>query len=97
VSLITLKSVKTMRKRINKSIFAGSSDKQKVIEWKKELEENHVRNSSLFMTINQTITLKPKTNLELFEERLKANIAEFKARNHNNITNIKHCVNKAFQ
>lgn len=70
-----------MRKRINKSIFAGSSDKQKVIEWKKELTENHQKNSSLFMAINQTIQVKPKTDLELFEERLKARIAEFKARN----------------
>ena len=70
-----------MRKRINKSIFAGSSDKQKVVEWTKDLEENHQKNSSLFMTINQTITLKPKTDLKLFEERLKARIAEFKARN----------------
>lgn len=70
-----------MRKRINKSIFAESSDKQKVVEWKKELEENHIRNSSLFMTINQTVQVKPKTDLELFEERLKASIAEFKARN----------------
>lgn len=73
-----------MRNRIKKAIFAGSSDKQKVVEWKQELEENHQRNSSLFMTINQTVQLKPKTGLELFEERLKANIAEFKAKNHNN-------------
>jgi hypothetical protein len=67
-----------MRKRIKKSIFAGSSDKQKVVEWRQELEENHARNSSLFMTINQTVQVKPKTSLELFEEGLKRKIAEFK-------------------
>lgn len=71
-----------MRNRIKKAIFAGSSDLQKVVEWKKELEENHQRNNSLFMTINQTITLKPKTGLELFEERLKESIAMFKASKH---------------
>lgn len=69
-----------MRKRIKKSIFAGSSDKQKVVEWRKELADNHQRNSSLFMSINQTVTLKPKTGLQLFEEKPKASIAEFKRR-----------------
>jgi hypothetical protein len=71
-----------MRNRIKRAVFAGSSDLQKVVEWRQELEENHQRNSSLFMTINQTITLKPKTGLELFEERLKASIAKFKALKH---------------
>lgn len=67
-----------MRKRIKRTIFAGSSNLNNVIEWKKELEENHVRNSSLFMTIHQTVQIKPKTSLELFEEGLKRKIAEFK-------------------
>ena len=67
-----------MRKRINKSVFVGSSDKQKVVEWRQELEENHTKNSSLFMTINQTVQVKPKTSLELFEEGLKRKIKEFK-------------------
>jgi hypothetical protein len=67
-----------MRKRINKSVFVGSSDKQKVIEWRQELQDNHEKNSTLFMTINQTVQVKPKTSLELFEEGLKRKIAEFK-------------------
>lgn len=67
-----------MRNRIKKAIFAGSSDKNKIIEWKNELEENHIKNSSLFMTIHQTVQIKPKTSLELFEEGLKRKIAEFK-------------------
>lgn len=67
-----------MRKRIKKAIFAGSSDQQKVIEWKQELEENHIKNSSLFMVINQTVNIKPKTKLQLFEENLKAKLEQFK-------------------
>lgn len=67
-----------MRKRIKRTIFAGSSNLNNIVEWKKELEENHQRNSSLFMTINQTVNIKPKSSLELFEEGLKRKIAEFK-------------------
>ena len=69
-----------MRQRIKKAIFAGSSDKQKIVEFKQQLLENHTKNSSLFMTINQTVQLKPKTSLELFEERLKEQIKLFKYR-----------------
>lgn len=67
-----------MRNRIKKAIFAGSSDKQKIIEWRQELEDNHKRNNSLFMTIHQTVQVKSKTSLELFEEGLKRKIAEFR-------------------
>lgn len=67
-----------MRNRIKKAIFAGSSNINNVVEWKKELEENHVKNSSLFITIHQTVQVKPKSSLELFEEGLKRKIAEFK-------------------
>lgn len=70
-----------MRNRIKKAIFAGSSNKQKVVEWRQELEENHERNSSLFMTIHQTVQVKPKTSLELFEEGLKAKIKEWRLTN----------------
>lgn len=67
-----------MRKRIKRTIFAGSSNLNNIVEWKKELEENHVKNNTLFMTIHQTVQVKPKTSLELFEEGLKRKIAEFK-------------------
>ena len=67
-----------MRNRIKKAIFAGSSNKQRIVEWRQELEENHVKNSSTFMVINQTVQVKPKTSLELFEEGLKRKIKEFK-------------------
>lgn len=70
-----------MRNRIKKAIFAGSSNKQKVVEWRQELEENHIKNSSLFMTIHQTVQVKPKTSLELFEEKLKAKIKEWRLAN----------------
>lgn len=80
-----VKNAKTMRKRIKRTIFAGSSSLNNIVEWKKELEENHVRNSNLFMTIHQTVQVKPKTSLELFEEGLKKKIAEFKQNNRKNI------------
>lgn len=67
-----------MRKRIKKSIFVGSSDTQKVVKWRQELEDNHKRNSILFMTINQTVQIKPKTPIELFEENLIRKISEFR-------------------
>lgn len=70
-----------MRNRIKKAIFARSSNKQKVVEWRQELEENHIKNSSLFMTIHQTVQVKPKTSLELFEEKLKAKIKEWRLAN----------------
>lgn len=67
-----------MRKRIKRAIFAGSSSQQRRAEFRQELLDNHNNNQATFMLINQTVSLKPKTELQLFEERLKASIAEFK-------------------
>lgn len=69
-----------MRKRIKRVIFAGSSDRQHLADFRKELKENHINNEPFFMLINQTVTLKPKTGLQLFEEGLKKKIEEFKRR-----------------
>jgi hypothetical protein len=43
------------------------------------LETNHKENEALLMTVSNSITITPKSDLELWEEGLKRKIAEFKA------------------
>lgn len=69
------------RRRINRACIASSSN---YAESKKAhiayIKEEHNKNNVILMSIS-SVSVKPKTDLELFEERLKASIAEFKARN----------------
>lgn len=42
------------------------------------LETNHKENEAFFMTISNNVTITPKSDLELWEEGLKAAIAKYK-------------------
>lgn len=70
-----------MRKRINRACVASSSN---YVQSKKAhramLEENHINNSVLLLTINTTVSTKPLTDLERFEIGLKNHIEQFKAK-----------------
>lgn len=68
-----------MRKRINATALCSSAN---YVASKKAhrtmLEINHRDNQTVFVAINNVVTT-PKSELELWEERLKRKIEEFKA------------------
>lgn len=68
-----------MRKRINATALCSSAN---YVASKKAhrtmLEINHRDNQTIFVAINNVVTT-PKSELELWEERLKRKIEEFKA------------------
>ena len=66
-----------MRKRINRACIASSSnyaESKKV--YREYLKEEHNKNNVILMNIPSVI--KPKTDIELFEENLKKQIELFK-------------------
>ena len=69
-----------MRKRIRTSAICSSDNYAASKRAHKQmLERNHVENSATFMAISNSVTITPKSDLELWEEGLKRKIEEFKA------------------
>ena len=66
-----------MRPRFNRAIVA-SSDAYKVHSHRRLLQENHKNNEVLLLTIANNTTIKPKSDIELFEEGLKRQIEQYK-------------------
>lgn len=68
-----------MRKRINTTAICSSENYESSKRaHRMMLERNHKEHEALFMSISKDITITPKSDLELFEEGLKAAIAKYK-------------------
>ena len=66
-----------MRKRINRACIASSSNYAESKKAHREyIREEHNKNNVILMSIPSVI--KPKTDIELFEENLKRKIEEFR-------------------
>lgn len=67
-----------MRKRIRTSAICSSDNYAASKRAHKQmLERNHVENSATFMAISNSVTITPKSDLELWEEYIKEQIRLF--------------------
>lgn len=67
------------RKRINTTAICSSENYESSKRAHRlMLERNHKEHEALFMSISKQVTITPKSDLELFEEGVKAAIAKYK-------------------
>lgn len=66
------------RKRINRACIASSSNYTESKKAHREyIREEHNKNNVILMSISST-PIRQKTNIEIFEENLKAKLEQFK-------------------